>query len=208
LSSRVAVLHQCVRAAESPPAQAEIGDALAELRGARLADEEVHVVHLDRVDAVGRHQVPHDALHARRRLREPSPVGHRDDRAETAGERAAERGVVRHRAIAEIVLVDVAGHVDAVVRQIRQVIQVRQRLDRVVDDLNVSLGCLSRAQSRGSLRAPGVAAAFPRQAADAVQHAARAQDVDQLDERALPLRADHDVDIWRAQHRSACWVGK
>ena len=42
-----------VDAAERPPAQAEAGDPLGELRGARLADEEVHVVHLHGVDAVG-----------------------------------------------------------------------------------------------------------------------------------------------------------
>ena len=74
---------------------------------------------------------------------------------------------------------DVALHRHAVVRQLRQIVEVDQRLDRVVDDV---LACL------------------PRQAADGVEQAAGAQDVDELQQRELPLRSNHEVHVRRAQH--------
>ena len=107
---RIRVVHERVDAAERPPSDPERRDALGELGDARLGDEEVHVVHLHRVDAVFGREVTHDALHSRRRLREPAAVGHRDDRAETARERTAERRVVRDGALAQIGRMDVLAH--------------------------------------------------------------------------------------------------
>ena len=191
IASHVASLY-CISVStrpSAPPAQPEAGDALGELRGARLGDEEVHVVHLHGVDAVGGDQMAHHALEPRRRLRQPAPVRHRDDRAEAAGERAAERRVVRDRPLAEVVRVDVARHVDAVVRQLRQVVEVGQRLDRVVDD--VAPTCLPAHRPTAFHDRPPTLFSTPP----------RPQDVDQLQERALALRADHEVDVRRAQHR-------
>ena len=119
------------------------------------------------------------ALDARRRLRDPPPVRHRHDRAEAARERAAERRVVRRRPPPEVVRLDVALHGHAVVRQVGEIVERRERLHRVVDDLLAGL---------------------PRQAADRVQDPAAAQDVDELRQRALALRANDEVDVRRAQH--------
>ena len=193
---RIRYLHQHVDAAERPPAQAEIRDPLAEFRGARLADEEVHVVHLHGVDLVGRHEMPHDALHARRRLRQPAPVRHRDDRAEAAGERTAERGVVRHRPPSEVVRVDVPLHRDTVVRQVGQLVEVVSGWTGL---LTISPPRLTHPTCLPHL--PHRPSRFPGEAADAVEDAAGAQDVDQLQQRAFALRADHEVDIRRAQDR-------
>ena len=75
---------------------------------ARFGDEEVHVVHLHGVDAVVADETPRRRRSMRAGdLREPAAVRHRDDRAEAARERTAERRVVRDRPPPEVGRVDV-----------------------------------------------------------------------------------------------------
>ena len=114
-------------------AQIQYREALANA----LARFSIDVVHLHGIDLVAPHEVADHLLHPRGTLREPSPVGHRHDRAEAAGERAAERRVARHRTAAEIGRMDVVLHLDAAVRQVRQIVERRHRADSVVHDTAV-----------------------------------------------------------------------
>ncbi len=127
-------MHERVDPSQRPPVHVEVGDALTVFRGACFGDEEIHVVHLQAVHAISVRQPSGDALHPRRRLRQPLAVGHRDDGAEVAGERAAERRPVRRGARAEVILVDVVVYLDAVVRHVREVIGRDDGAQRVVDN--------------------------------------------------------------------------
>ena len=169
-----------------PPADAERRDPFGELRDTRLGDEEVHVVHLHRVHAIGLDQAAHDPVHPRRRLGQPAPVGHRDDGAETARERTAERRVVSDGPLPQVRRLDVALHVDARVRQVRQLVERDHRTGRVVDDPAV---CLSR--KGREYRIPNSKFLIPNSC----------KLLDQPEQRLLALRADDEVHDRRAEHR-------
>ena len=68
----VAILHQGVDPPERPPPEIKIADALAELGGARLGDEKIHIGHLHRVDAVAGHETADRVVQSRRGLGEPA----------------------------------------------------------------------------------------------------------------------------------------
>ena len=113
---------------------------LGEFGGAALLHEEIHVVKFEAVDLPVVVHVLDDAGDALGAFRQPAAVRQRDDRAEIAGERAAERRVVIEHARAEVVgAPDVAAHVDAVVGEPGQL--VHGDVGRAVVDADFAVLC-------------------------------------------------------------------
>jgi len=143
-------------------------------------------------------KVPDRTLHARRCLRQPSPIRHRHNRAETAGEGASERGVVRGSPAAEVRRMDVVLHGDAFVRQIRQIVERDHRTGGVVHDAAVP-GSASAFSMTGCRSIPAGRRAPPPGARREIQpkppglSARRAaiggsKGVNELEQRTLALR--------------------
>src|SRR5262249_35431955 len=116
-----------------------------------------------------------------RRLRQPSPVRHRNDRAEIARERTPERRTMRDGPASQIVCVYVVVHGDAVIRQLGKLIGRNGSAQLVVNNARAIL---------------------PGKAADPGIRTALSQDIDEVEERQLALRSDHEIDVRSLQNRS------
>ena len=152
---------------------------LGDFERAFFGDEKVHVVHLHGINAVLLHEEFERSRDTSRLLIHPSPRRHRDDGAKAAREGTSERRIVRDRTCAEIVLVDVAIHRHAVVRQVRILVEHARLANRVVHDPR---------------------AVLPRQALDAGERAAETQRVNQQQQWIFPLRSDDEVDDRRGEN--------
>src|SRR5437764_9265814 len=94
------VTQECVNARFAPPRDVEVEDTFGKVRGARLVDEEVVVVELDRVRAVARGETSHNASGTLCGLSQPAAANHVDHRAEVAEERTTVAGVMWQRVAA------------------------------------------------------------------------------------------------------------
>ena len=125
-------LHQHVDPAQRPPRCPQPLDALRNSAVRGLGDEEVHVASGPRPCPACARGAGASAPFAPATARSTGGSTSRHRRAEVAGERTAERGVVGRRA-AEV-LDGVLRHVDAVLRQVGKLAERRELTDRVVDD--------------------------------------------------------------------------
>ena len=127
-------------------------------------------------------------LHPFRRLREPTPVGHRHDCTEAARERAAERRVVGDGALTQISRMDIALHLDLLVRISGRSSSGVIGPARVGDDRAVR--------------------ARPRQAADHVQRPLPFERGEELEQRLLALRSHDEVHVTRGREHGRGMLGR